>query len=109
MSGRSGPPTRSAATPENPVSHVLPSALIALALLVASPVGLALEAPPLLLAQASDEDAARQAAAERAAEMTGGKVLSAEPDTIDGKPVHRVKVLTPDGHVKTVVIEAGTR
>ena len=41
--------------------------------------------------------------------MTGGKVLSADPDVVDGKPVHRVKVLTPDGHVKTVVIEDEAR
>ena len=31
------------------------------------------------------------------------------PDSVDDKPVYRVKVLTPDGHVKTVVIEAGAR
>jgi hypothetical protein len=91
------------------VLHALPSTLLAAALLVLPPAGFALEAQPLLLAQASEDDAARQAAAERAAEMTGGKVLSAEPDSVDDKPVYRVKVLTPDGHVKTVVIEAGAR
>ena len=89
--------------------HALPSTLLIAALLVMPPAGFALEAQPLLLAQADEEDAARQAAAERAAEMTGGKVLSAESDSVDGKPVYRVKVLTPDGHVKTVVIEAGAR
>lgn len=91
------------------MSQILPSVLIAAALIVAPLAGLARQEPPLLLVQADKDDAARQAAAERAAEMTGGKVLSAEPDSVDGKPVYRVKVLTPDGHVKTVVIEAGTR
>jgi len=91
------------------VSHTLPSALIAATLLVTPLAGFAWQDSPLLLAQAEQDDPARQAAAERAAEMTGGKVLSAEPDSVDGKRVYRVKVLTPDGHVKTVVIEAGTR
>jgi hypothetical protein len=109
MDGRPGSPRRPAATLEYPVPRALPSTLFVAALCIASPAGFALASPPLLLAQASDEDAARQAAAERAAETTGGKVLSAEPDSIDGKPVYRVKVLTPDGHVKTVVIETGAR
>lgn len=91
--------------------YTLPSALLfALLLVVPAADNLARAAgPETLLAQADPEDAARQAAAERAAAMTGGKVLSAEPDQVDGKPVYRVKVLTPDGHVKTVVIETETR
>jgi hypothetical protein len=56
------------------------------------------------LAQASAQ-LTREQAAERAADETGGKVLSAEPLERDGTRAYRVKVLTPDGHVKTVVIE----
>lgn len=51
----------------------------------------------------------RQEAAERAATATGGKVLTAEPDHVDGRLVYRVKVLTPDGHVRNVIIDAGER
>ncbi len=94
---------------ESLVPKVSSPALLLVALL-ATPLACATESDvPLRLAQADREEAARQAAAERAAAETGGKVLSAEPEIVDGKPVYRVKVLTPDGHVKTVVIEAGAR
>jgi hypothetical protein len=51
----------------------------------------------------------RREAAERAAASTGGKVLSAEPDTVDGEPAYRVKVLTPDGRVRNVIIRGEER
>jgi len=93
---------------EEAVHQALPPALLIAMLLAAPVVGATPSHAPLLLAQAtSSEEQQRQKAAERAAAKTGGKVLAAEPDTVDGKPVYRVKVLTPDGHVRTVVIEAG--
>ena len=37
-----------------------------------------------------------------------GKVLSAETIRIDGRKVHRIKILTKDGRVKRTQIDAGT-
>lgn len=96
---------------ENLVPNVLPPILLCAALLAAPLPGEArMDALPLL-AQADKDEAAngRHRAAERAAAETGGKVLSSEPDTLEGRPVYRVKVLTPDGHVRTVIIEDGAR
>jgi uncharacterized membrane protein YkoI len=88
--------------------HALPLVLFACALLGVADTTAA--APGPVVAQATESKAlTRDEAARKAAEETGGKVLAADPDDIDGRPVYRVKVLTPDGHVRTVVIEAGAR
>lgn len=88
--------------------HALPLLLSACALLGMGDASAA--ARDLVVAQATESTAlTREEAARKAAEETGGKVLAAEPDDVDGRPVYRVKVLTPDGHVRTVVIEAGAR
>jgi len=101
-------PCRVTAATERAVHDALPPALLIATLLAAPNLGATLSHAPLLLAQATTTEAQqRQDAAEQAAARTGGKALAAEPDTVDGKPVYRVKVLTPDGHVRTVVIEAG--
>jgi len=97
---------------EKAVPDVLPPALLIAMVLTAPSLGAAQLSTSWLLAQATSTEAQpskvdRQEAARRAADATGGKVLAAEPDTVDGKPVYRVKVLTPDGRVRTVVIEAG--
>jgi uncharacterized membrane protein YkoI len=99
---------------EKAVPDVLPPALLIAMVLTAPSLGAAQSHTSWLLAQATSTEAQqskidRQEAARRAADATGGKVLAAEPDTVDGKPVYRVKVLTPDGHVRTIVIETGER
>ena len=40
---------------------------------------------------------------------TGGKVLSAEPRHIGRRSEYRIKVLTPTGHVRVMVIPAEAR
>lgn len=37
---------------------------------------------------------------------TGGRILSAETVSVDGRRVHRIKVLTPDHRVRTIRIRA---
>ena len=40
---------------------------------------------------------------------TGGRVLSAETVNQSGRTVHRIKVLTPSGQVRVVVVDAQSR
>lgn len=54
---------------------------------------------PLLFAQSNLDDAVRQVERE-----TGGKILSASADMYQARKVYRVKVLTPGGKVKTVIV-----
>ena len=44
----------------------------------------------------------------RARRQADGKVLSAETVRVDGRNVHRIKILTKDGRVKRVQIDANT-
>jgi uncharacterized membrane protein YkoI len=48
----------------------------------------------------------RDEAAQIAQRMTGGRVLAVERIERDGHTVWRVKVVTPQGEVKVVVIDA---
>jgi uncharacterized membrane protein YkoI len=41
--------------------------------------------------------------------QTGGRVLSAETVNQGGRTVHRIKVLTPSGQVRVVVVDAQSR
>ncbi len=41
-------------------------------------------------------------------EQTGGRVLSAETRSRDGRAVHHIRVLTPRGKVKRFRLDAGT-
>lgn len=86
-----------AATPlvENPLVH---PALISCALVLVLVIG---AAPALAL----DRD---QAAA-RVQQSTGGRVLAVEAAERNGQPVYRVRVLTPSGEVRVVIVEAGAR
>ena len=53
-----------------------------------------------------EADPGLAAAAAEARESTGGKVLSAERRDVDGKPYYRVRVLTPDGRIRILDLEA---
>ena len=37
---------------------------------------------------------------------SGGRILSAETVSQDGRPVHRIKVMTPQHHVKVYYVDA---
>lgn len=56
---------------------------------------------PLALAMDRDE------AATRVQQQTGGRVLSVERSEQGGRVVFKVKVLTPSGDVRIVVVDAG--
>jgi uncharacterized membrane protein YkoI len=48
-------------------------------------------------------------AVEQVQQSTGGRILGAETVDRGGRVVYRVKVLTRDGHVRYVYVEAGGR
>jgi len=52
-------------------------------------------------------DVSRDEAAAMAQRETGGRVLSVERAEVDGRLVWRVKVVTPRGDVRVVMVEAG--
>jgi len=60
-------------------------------------------AAPLLLAEVSASDAASLVA-----KKTGGKVLKVTEEERDGRWLYRVKVLLPQGRVKTVMVNKET-
>ena len=47
-------------------------------------------------------------AVSRARRQSDGKILSAETVRVDGRRVHRIKILTPDGRVTRVEMDAET-
>lgn len=75
--------------PHTRLSHLV----LALALSLATPLALALD---------------RDQAAARAQQSTGGRVLAVDKAEHDGKPVFRVRVLTPSGEVRVVVVDGRT-
>lgn len=85
--------------------------LCALALGVPSVVQVAQAAPArpveLRLAQASEQVSLAEAT-RRVQQSTGGQVLRAETKRDKGRVVHRIRVLTEDGRVRTVHVDAET-
>ena len=66
-------------------------------------------APPALLLARNDRrdaDPGLAAAAAEARRRTGGQVLSAERYQANGETRYRIKVLTPDGRVRILNLEA---
>lgn len=65
-------------------------------------------------AQSSERSGSRQqgksldAAVAQVRRETGGRILSAETVSRQGRRVHRIKVLTPDNRVRIVNIDAGS-
>ena len=53
-------------------------------------------------------DVSRDDAASTAQQASGGRVLSVERTERDGRPVWRVKVLTPQGDVKVILVDAAS-
>ncbi len=65
-------------------------------------IGMIALAAPLAFAIDRDEAAAA------AAQATGGRVLAVEASSRNGDPVFLVRVLTPSGEVRIVVVDART-
>ncbi|HVZ46213.1 MAG TPA: PepSY domain-containing protein [Ramlibacter sp.] len=53
-------------------------------------------------------DVSRDDAAALAQRQTGGRVLSVERADAGGRPVWRVKVVTPRGEVRVILVEVAT-
>ena len=53
-------------------------------------------------------DVSRDDAASTAQQASGGRVLSVEKTERDGRAVWRVKVLTPQGAVKVILVDAAS-
>ena len=51
-------------------------------------------------------DVSRDDASTVAQQVSGGRVLAVEKTEREGRPVWRVKVLTPQGEVKVILIDA---
>jgi uncharacterized membrane protein YkoI len=66
---------------------------------------------PLLIAQrdhGGNGGISLDEAVAQARKRYNGKVLSAETVRVDGRKVHRIKILTKDGRVKRITVDAGS-
>lgn len=73
---------------------------IFLLLLGSLPLSVHAQEPALLLAGVGPSEAAASVA-----QKTGGKVLKVTLEERDGREVYRVKVLLPEGRIKTVFVD----
>jgi hypothetical protein len=62
----------------------------------------------MLVATVAWADVSRDAAAAAAQSATGGRVLSVDKTDSGGHPAWRVKVVTQNGEVRVIVIDAAT-
>jgi uncharacterized membrane protein YkoI len=62
----------------------------------------------LALATPAWADVSRDDAAAMVQKSSGGRVLAVDRTEREGRPVWRVKVLTPQGEVKVVLIDVAT-
>jgi uncharacterized membrane protein YkoI len=62
----------------------------------------------MALAMPAWADVSRDDAASVAQQASGGRVLSADMAEHAGRPVWRVKVLTPQGEVKVILIDVAS-
>ncbi|KRE82965.1 hypothetical protein ASG75_15630 [Rhodanobacter sp. Soil772] len=58
------------------------------------------------LAQSTESAVTLDQAVLRVQQDTGGKILSAEQRAVGRRQEYRIKVLTPDGHVKVMVVSS---
>jgi uncharacterized membrane protein YkoI len=62
---------------------------------------------PLQLAEAKRRPSLSDAI-ELVKKQTGGRVLAAQSERVEGRELYRIKVLTPDGEVRVVYVDATT-
>ncbi|MCC5867370.1 MAG: PepSY domain-containing protein [Gammaproteobacteria bacterium] len=65
-------------------------------------------APLTTVAQAYSENVSLDQAVRMVRERTGGRVLRAETRRQNGRSVHRIRVLSDDGRVRTYAVDAET-
>jgi uncharacterized membrane protein YkoI len=88
-----------------------PSTLLLLAVLSPALAAATTEAaagpyPYLVVRRGDDVGISLDQAVQQVRRETGGRVLSADRITQGGRAAYRIKVLTPSGHVRVVVIDA---
>jgi len=87
-----------------------PSTLLFLAVLSPAMTAATTEAagpyPYLIVRRGDDAGISLDQAVQQVRRETGGRVLSADRITQGGRVAYRIKVLTPSGHVRVVVIDA---
>ena len=90
------------------IKHALAPLLIGLALAMSTAPTLALAGDRHLLMarKGGDSGVSLDDAVQQVRRDTGGRVLSASTVSQGGRRVHRIKVLTPAGHVRVVEIDA---
>jgi hypothetical protein len=69
-------------------------------------VWLLLGAAGAVSAQSSEPAVTQEQAVSKVREETGGTVLSAEPRRVGHRLEYRIKVLTPEGHVKVMAVSS---
>jgi len=77
--------------------HLLTTTLAGIALAIAGQA---------LAAQAGAPTLTLEQAVTQVQQDTGGKVLSADPRRVGHHTEYRIKVLTPDGHVRVIVLSS---
>lgn len=78
----------------------VPWYLTAVALFASAPISMAVAKPP------ADTAVTLEQAVTQVQSTTGGKVLSADARKLGRRTQYRIKVLTPDGHVRVIVISS---
>lgn len=63
-------------------------------------------AGPVLAAPQAKEPLTLEEAVAKVQQDTGGKILSADPRKLGRRTEYRIKVLTPDGHVRVIAISS---
>lgn len=63
-------------------------------------------AGPAFAAQQAKPPLTLEEAVTRVQQDTGGRILSADPRQLGRRTEYRIKVLTPDGHVRVIVISS---
>jgi len=71
-------------------------------------MGLVVSLPATARSHGSGSGESLDSLVSRVRESTGGRVLSAETRRVDGRPVHFVRILTEDGKVHRLRVDAAT-
>ncbi|MGD8407609.1 MAG: hypothetical protein PVF21_03225 [Thiohalophilus sp.] len=80
--------------------------LIATLLLCLAPLPVTANATEIIHGLIASNGMTLDAAVRQVKQQTGGRILSAETITRNGKKMHRIKVLLPDGTVRVMMINA---
>jgi hypothetical protein len=80
--------------------------LIATLLLCLAPLPVTANATEIIPGLMASNGMSLDAAVRQVKQQTGGRILSAETITRNGKKMHRIKVLLPDGTVRVMMINA---